>query len=50
MMANNQTSVFEATSLTKKFGNTTALNSVTLSLGAHRVIGLIGRNGGAKPP
>ena len=48
MMAHDQTSVFEATSLTKKFGDTIALNSVTLSLGAHRVIGLIGRNGGGK--
>ena len=48
MIAHDQTSVFEATSLTKKFGDTTALNSVTLSLGAHRVIGLIGRNGGGK--
>ena len=47
-MIPDQTSVFEATSLTKKFGDTIALNSVTLSLGAHRVIGLIGRNGGGK--
>ena len=50
MMAPDQTSVFEATSLTKKFGDTTALNSVTLSSWAHRVIGLIGRNGGGKTP
>lgn len=47
-MIPDQTSVFEATSLTKKFGDTIALNSVTLSLGAHRVIGLVGRNGGGK--
>ncbi len=47
-MISDHTPVFEATSLTKKFGDTIALNSVTLSLGAHRVIGLIGRNGGVK--
>ncbi len=47
-MISDHTPVFEATSLTKKFGDTIALNSVTLSLGAHRVIGLIGRNGGGK--
>ena len=32
-MIPDQTSVFEATALTKKFGDTIALNSVTLSLG-----------------
>lgn len=37
--------VFEASSLTKKFGDVVALKSVTLSLEAHRVIGLVGRNG-----
>ena len=40
--------VFEAASLTKKFDDTVALNAVTLSLEAHRVIGLVGRNGGGK--
>ena len=42
------THVFEATSLTKKFDDTVALKSVTLALEAHRVIGLVGRNGGGK--
>ncbi len=39
--------VFEAASLTKKFDDAVALNAVTLSLEARRVIGLVGRNGGA---
>ena len=40
--------VFEAASLTKKFDDAVALNAVTLSLEARRVIGLVGRNGGGK--
>lgn len=33
MMAHDQTPVFEATSLTKKFGDTIALNSVSTLAG-----------------
>lgn len=40
--------VFESASLTKKFDDVIALNAVTLSLEAQRVIGLVGRNGGGK--
>jgi ABC-2 type transport system ATP-binding protein len=40
--------MFEATGLTKQFGDVTALRDVTLSLRGPSIIGLIGRNGSGK--
>ena len=40
--------ILECSALTKRFGGTTALDSVTLSVEAGRVVGLLGPNGSGK--
>jgi ABC-2 type transport system ATP-binding protein len=41
-------SLIECSSLTKKFGDVTAVDELTLSLHPHKITGLIGRNGAGK--
>ncbi len=41
-------SAFELDNVTKKFGNATALDGVTLSIPERAIVGLIGRNGSGK--
>ena len=40
--------VFECRSLTKRYGRNAALNDVSMSLPAGRVVGLLGPNGSGK--
>jgi len=40
--------IFQLDELTKRFGDTTAVDRVSLSVGAGEVVGLIGANGSGK--
>ncbi len=46
--ATPQTPVLDANAIVKKFGGLTAVNSVSLTVGAREIVGLIGPNGAGK--